>query len=70
MIQSVPETNREALLQPVVGRWFDWIGQLAVGQVHGVLRLCGLTDPMTELQLSREWLEEYERRSRKHSGDL
>jgi hypothetical protein len=66
MIHSVPSAERVAALWPSTGRSLDRVGQVVGAALRWALRLCGFGNGMPELRMSREWLDEYERRSRKH----
>ena len=70
MIHSVPSTGRVAAPWPLSSRWADRLGQTVTAVLRRVLRRCGLGNDMPELGMSREWLEEHERQSRKHSDGV
>jgi hypothetical protein len=70
MIHSVPSADRVAAPWPSTGRLFDRLGQVIGAAVRWALRLCGFGNRMPELRMSRDWLEEYEQRSRKHSDRM
>lgn len=66
MIHSIPSTDTIAAPWTSTGRWSDALRQSATTVVNGVLRLCGAAGATPELWMSRDWLDEYDRRSRKH----
>lgn len=70
MIHSVPSADRVAAPWPSAGRWLDRLVQAATAVARWALRLCGLGTEMPEMRMSRDWLEEHERQSRKHFGGL
>jgi hypothetical protein len=70
MIHSVPSATRVAAPWPSAGRWFDRLGQVVGALVQWASRWCGFWSGMPEMRMSRDWLEEYERRSRKHPDGM
>jgi hypothetical protein len=66
MIGTVPSTDRVTAPWVLPSRWLDWLHQAATAVLHVALRLSGFEKGPPELRMSREWLEEYERRCRKH----
>jgi hypothetical protein len=66
MIQSVLNSDRGGAPWSLAGRWVDWLGRAGAAVVHGGLRLWGGRPRAPEIWMSREWLDEYERRSPKH----
>jgi hypothetical protein len=69
MIHSILHTDRAAPW-PLTGRWLDGLGQAATAVWRLVVRRCGFGNDMPELQMSPEWLEECEQRSRKHPDGM
>jgi hypothetical protein len=70
MIHSIPNTDRVVAHWSLTSRWLEWLSQDAAAILGGVLGLCGLGNDIPELRMSREWLEEYERRSAKQPDIL
>lgn len=69
MIESVSSSERIAAPWPLANRGRDRVGQTATAILRWAVRVCGLGDNPPALQVSREWLDEHERHSRKHPGD-
>jgi hypothetical protein len=69
MIRSVPNTDRVAAPWAPVGRELEWVRHAAAAVLRAALRHLRRGTGAPELRMSREWLEEYERRSRKRSGE-
>jgi hypothetical protein len=70
MTHSVPNTNRVATPWALTDQPLGWLCQVATAVVRGLLRLCGLGNATPELRMSREWLEEYARRTRKQPDGI
>lgn len=68
MMHTVPGTARVAPW-PLPSGWHRF-GQAVTAGLGWLLRLCGLGSDMPELRMSRDWLDEHERQSRKHAGDV
>jgi hypothetical protein len=66
MIHSIPHTDRVAAPSPGVGRRLERLGHGVTAVLRWALRLSGCGRGGPELWMSREWLEEYEGRSRQH----
>jgi hypothetical protein len=66
MIHSVSNTDHAAAPWSVTRRWADWLGRAGAVVVHHGWRLWGSANAAPDMWMSREWLDEYERRSPKH----
>ena len=65
MTHSVPNSDRFAAPWALTSRWVDCFCETSAAVLRRARRVCGLGNDMPELWMSQEWLEEYERRSRK-----
>lgn len=70
MIHSVPNADRVAVPWALTNRWPDWLCRACTAALVRVRLLGGFGSGTGELWMSREWLEEFERRSRKHSDGV
>jgi hypothetical protein len=66
MIHTLLNADRVAAPWPSTGRWLAWLVQAAAAVARLALRLCGFNREMPEMRMSRDWLEEHDRQSRKH----
>jgi hypothetical protein len=66
MIHSVHSAHRVAAPWPLTSRTLEWASQAATAVLSWMGRLRSPWNDTPELRMSREWLEEYERHSRKH----
>jgi hypothetical protein len=66
MIHGVPNDGRIAVPWTLTSRWVDWFFERPVAALRRAGRACGLGREVPQLRMSDEWLEEYERQSRKH----
>jgi hypothetical protein len=66
MIRSVHSAHRVAAPWLLTSRTLEWASQAATAVLSWMKRLRSLGSDTPELRMSREWLEEHERQSRKH----
>jgi hypothetical protein len=48
---------------PIPDRRLDWVAQIAAAAARRVRQWSGMANGRLELRMSREWLDEHERRS-------
>jgi len=55
---------------PSTARWFEEVAQTLLAVVNRVARTRRMDAESSDLYMSCEWLEEFERRSATHRGDI
>jgi len=67
-MHSVSRSDR-LTVWPSTARWLEGIARTAIAVVRRVARNPRIEAESSDLYMSREWLEEFERRSAKHRSD-
>jgi hypothetical protein len=70
MSHSVSRSDRLTAAWPPAARWLEWLARTLAAAVSRVASERAASDDTMEMYMSREWLEEFEKRFAKHDGDV